>query len=120
MKKTNSDIEKLLKGRTVLVTGADGFVGSHLTEKLLDFGANVHAQIRATSSGMLHNLSHIRTKITVHHADLTDKQAIRETLKIIKGEGGQPIIFHLGAQAHVGESWRRSYETSNKSPAACN
>lgn len=113
MKRTTSEIVKLLKGRAVLVTGADGFVGSHLTEKLLDFGANVHAQIRATSSGMLHNLSHLRGKIVVHHADLTDKQAIKEVLKILKNEGPKPIIFHLGAQAHVGESWKRSYETFN-------
>lgn len=109
----NEEIKKLLRNRVVLVVGADGFVGSHLTEKLIDFGANVHVLIRATSSGMLHNLSHAREKITVHHGDLTDKQALREILKIIKKEGKKPIIFHLGAQAHVGESWKRSYETFN-------
>ena len=38
-------------GRTVLVTGADGFMGSHLTEALVHLGANVHAFVRATSSG---------------------------------------------------------------------
>lgn len=113
MKKTDADIKKLLKGRTVLVTGADGFVGSHLTEKLLEFDANTHVLIRATSSGMLHNLSGIRQKISVHHGDLTDKQALRGVLKIIKKEGSKPIIFHLGAQAHVGESWNRAYETFN-------
>lgn len=113
MKKTNKDVKKILEGRTVLVTGADGFVGSHLTEKLLEFGANTHVLIRATSSGMLNNLFPIREKITVHQGDLTDKQALREVLKIIKKEGSRPIIFHLGAQAHVGESWKRSYETFN-------
>lgn len=106
-------IRKILKNRVVLVTGADGFVGSHLTEKLLSFGANTHVLIRATSSGMLHNLAHIKNKITVHHGDLTDKQALRQILKIIKSEGEKPIIFHLGAQAHVGESWKRAYETVN-------
>lgn len=111
MKKTKKDIELILKGRTVLVTGADGFVGSHLVEKLLEFKANVHVLIRATSSGMLHNLNPVREKIKVHHGDLTDMQALRQTLKIIKKEGEKPIIFHLGAQAHVGESWKRSYET---------
>ena len=107
------EIKKLLKDRVVLVTGADGFVGSHLVEKLVSFGANTHVLIRATSSGMLHNLSHIKNKITVHHGDLTDKQALRQVLKIIKREGEKSIIFHLGAQAHVGESWARSYETFN-------
>lgn len=113
MKKTNKDIKKILNNRTVLVTGADGFVASHLTEKLVGYGSNVHVLIRATSSGMLHNISHLLGKMVVHHGDLTDKQAIKETLKIIKKEGGRPIIFHLGAQAHVGESWSRSYETFN-------
>lgn len=113
MKVTNKDIKKLLDNRTILITGADGFVASHLTEKLVDYGSNVHILIRATSSGMLHNLSKLRGKMIVHHGDLTDKQAIKEVLKIIKKEGEKPIIFHLGAQAHVGESWKRSYETFN-------
>ena len=38
-------------GRTVVVTGADGFMGSHLTEALVELGADVHAFVRATSSG---------------------------------------------------------------------
>lgn len=114
MKVTDQDIKKLLSNRTVLITGADGFVASHLTERLVAYGSNVHILIRATSSGMLHNIPHLRGKITVHHGDLTDKQAIRGVLKIVKQEGGEkPIIFHLGAQAHVGESWKRSYETFN-------
>lgn len=112
--KTIEDIKKLLHNRTVLVTGGDGFIGSHLTEKLVELGANTHILIRATSSGMLHNVDHMRGKITVHHGDLTDKQALLQILKIIKKEGGEkPIIFHLGAQAHVGESWKRSFETFN-------
>ena len=113
MNTKDSDIKKLLHGRTVLVIGADGFVGSHLTEKLLFYGARTHVLIRATSSGMLHNLSHIKDEITVHHGDLTDKQALRQILKVIKQSGKKAIIFHLGAQAHVGESWERSFETIN-------
>ncbi|MCL4387314.1 GDP-mannose 4,6-dehydratase [Patescibacteria group bacterium] len=113
MKRNEKDIKKILDNRVVLVTGADGFVASHLTEKLVSYGSNVHVLIRATSSGMLHNLGPIKRKITVHHGDLTDKQAIKEVLKVIKNEGEKPIVFHLGAQAHVGESWKRSYETFN-------
>ncbi len=101
----------LLSGRPVLVTGADGFVGSHLTEKLVEFGAHVHVFVRATSSGMLHNIGHLRGRIVVHRGDLTDKQAVMVSLKSLKSVGGEPIIFHLGAQAHVGESWQRPNET---------
>jgi len=35
-------------GRPVFVTGADGFVGSHLTERFVKFGADVHVFVRAT------------------------------------------------------------------------
>ncbi len=81
--------------RTVLVTGADGFMGSHLTDALVHLGARVHAFVRATSSGALNNIGHLRGKLQVHFADLTDKTS----------------IDYLGAQAHVGESWHRPYET---------
>ena len=43
-----------------LVTGADGFMGSHLTEALVALGANVIAFVRATSSGALNNIGHLR------------------------------------------------------------
>lgn len=111
-KSTESKIKKLLKGRTVLVTGASGFVGSHLTEKLLEYKPEVHVLVRPTSSGILHNIRHLQDKIIVHKADITDKQAIRRTLLNIKKHGStRPSIFHIAAQSHVGESWWRPYET---------
>jgi dTDP-glucose 4,6-dehydratase len=97
--------------RTVLVTGADGFMGSHLTEALSDLGANVHAFVRATSSGALNNIGHIRDQIKVHWADLTDKHSIDLLVRQLKDAPDKPYVFHLGAQAHVGESWHRPYET---------
>ncbi len=114
MQVTDRDIKKLLHKRTVLVTGADGFVGSHVTDKLVEYGADVHAAVRPTSSGMLHNIAHLQRKITIHSVDLTDKEAVRQMLASLKSHGTpKPIIFHLAAQAHVGESWRRAYETMN-------
>jgi dTDP-glucose 4,6-dehydratase len=96
-------------GRTVLVTGADGFMGSHLTDALCHLGADVHAFVRATSSGALNNIGHLRTRLTVHFADLTDKTSIDRLMREL--DGTRPYIFHLGAQAHVAESWHRPYET---------
>lgn len=108
---TEQQVKELLRGRTVLVTGADGFVGSHLTEYLLEHGANVHVFVRAASSGLLSNLApHIR-RVTIHRGDLTDKQAVIKALGAVKSFGDKAVIFHLGAQAHVGESWGRPYET---------
>src|SRR5256884_8378247 len=88
-------------GRTCLVTGADGFMGSHLTEALVALDANVHAFVRATSSGALNNIWHLRGRIKVHWADLTDRHSIDLLIRELCDAPDRPYIFHLGAQAHV-------------------
>jgi dTDP-glucose 4,6-dehydratase len=98
-------------GRTVLVTGADGFMGSHLTDALVEVGANVHAFVRANSSGALNNISHLRDRLKVHFADLTDRTSVDYLVRELRDAHDRPYVFHLGAQAHVGESWHRPYET---------
>jgi dTDP-glucose 4,6-dehydratase len=98
-------------GRTVLVTGADGFMGSHLTDALVHLGADVHAFVRATSSGALNNIGGLRDQLRVHFADLTDKTSVDYLVKELAKAPDRPYVFHLGAQAHVGESWHRPYET---------
>jgi dTDP-glucose 4,6-dehydratase len=98
-------------GRTVLVTGADGFMGSHLTDALVELGANVHVFVRATSSGALNNISHLRNRLKVHFADLVDRTSVDYLVRELRGAPDRPYVFHLGAQAHVGESWHRPYET---------
>ena len=99
------------RDRTCLVTGADGFMGSHLTDALVALGANVHAFVRATSSGALNNIGHLRNDLKVHFADLTDRTSIDYLVRELKEAPDRPYVFHLGAQAHVGESWHRPYET---------
>ncbi|MGD0167871.1 MAG: GDP-mannose 4,6-dehydratase [Gaiellaceae bacterium] len=101
----------IYRDRTVLVTGADGFMGSHLTEALVALEANVHVFVRATSSGALNNIGHVKDKVHVHFADLTDKTSIDYLVKDLLKVPDKPYVFHLGAQAHVGESWHRPYET---------
>src|SRR6476619_6351371 len=92
------------EGRTVLVTGADGFMGSHLTDALVHLGADVIAFVRATSSGALNNIGRLRGQLRVVFADLTDKTSIDYLVRDLAKSGDRPYIFHLGAQAHVGES----------------
>jgi dTDP-glucose 4,6-dehydratase len=99
------------RGRTCVVTGADGFMGSHLTEALVELDARVDAFVRATSSGALNNIGHLRGRIRVHFADLTDKTSVDYLVKELLRVDDRPYVFHLGAQAHVGESWHRPYET---------
>ena len=106
-----ADFGDVYGGRTVLVTGADGFMGSHLTEALVTLGANVHAFVRATSSGALNNIGHLRRELKVHFADLTDRTSIDYLVRELCDAPDRPYVFHLGAQAHVGESWHRPYET---------
>ena len=50
-------------GRTVLVTGADGFMGSHLTEALVHLEAKVIAFVRSTSSGALNNIADLQQSV---------------------------------------------------------
>jgi dTDP-glucose 4,6-dehydratase len=100
------------RDRTCLVTGADGFMGSHLTEALVTLGANVIAFVRATSSGALNNIGHLNKDLSVVFADLTDKTSIDYLVRDhLVTASDKPYVFHLGAQAHVGESWHRPYET---------
>jgi dTDP-glucose 4,6-dehydratase len=107
-----SDFEDAYRDRTCLVTGADGFMGSHLTEALVHLGAHVVGFVRATSSGALNNIGHLRRDVDVVFADLTDKTSIDHCVRdYLVNAPDRPYVFHLGAQAHVGESWHRPYET---------
>src|ERR1700683_471894 len=72
-----ADLGASFEGRTCVVTGADGFMGSHLTDALVGLGAEVVAFVRATSSGALNNVGHLRDRVSrVVFADLTDKTSI--------------------------------------------
>jgi dTDP-glucose 4,6-dehydratase len=82
-------------GRTVLVTGAGGFIGSHLTERLIDEGAQVRAFVRYTSRGDVGLLSLLPADklaaVQVISGDLRDVEAVRDAVK------GVDTVFHLGA-----------------------
>jgi dTDP-glucose 4,6-dehydratase len=107
----SDEFEPYFGDRTVMVTGADGFMGSHLTDALVYIGARVHAFVRATSSGALNNIARLRKDIEVHFADLTDRASVDYLVRDLAAAPDKPYVFHLGAQAHVGESWHRPYET---------
>src|SRR5438045_8285836 len=113
------DFADVYEGRTCLVTGADGFMGSHLTDALVELGAEVIAFVRATSSGALNNIPHLKGRVRVVFADLTDKTSIDFLVRDhVVTAPDRPYLFHLGAQAHVGESWHRPYETVMANTAA--
>src|SRR5690349_3211443 len=85
------DFGDVYEGRTCLVTGADGFMGSHLTEALVHLGADVIAFVRGTSSGALNNIGHLRTQLErVVFADLTDKTAVDYLVRDLAKCGDKP------------------------------
>src|SRR3978361_1919439 len=97
------DFEDAYRGRTCLVTGADGFMGSHLTEALVHLGAHVVAFVRATSSGALNNIGHLRRDVDVVFADLTDKTSIDHCVRDhLVSAPHRPHALHLGAQPRGG------------------
>lgn len=85
----------MLTGKNVLVTGAGGFIASHLVERLVAGGAKVRAFIRYNSRGdvgLLRMLPvEVYSKVSVIAGDLRDNQAIRAAVE------GVDTVFHLGA-----------------------
>ena len=95
--------------KSVLVTGAGGFIGSHLTEYLVDLRANVKAFVKYNSRndwGILELLpKETLDKIEVIMGDLKDADAVRHAAKDID------IIFHLGALIAIPYSYIHPRET---------
>ncbi|MCW2500942.1 MAG: hypothetical protein JWN87_2618 [Frankiales bacterium] len=92
-----------LTGVPVLVTGATGFLGSHLTSRLLEEGADVHALTSTVSAVYPQRLLPVRERITLHEGSLADRSAMDALAEQVRPR----LIFHLGAYTHVGKSWQR-------------
>lgn len=84
-----------LKGKKILVTGADGFIGSHLVEALLNHGCNVRAFVfynSFNSWGWLDSLpAESLQKLDVFAGDIRDPNGVREAMI------GCDVVFHLAA-----------------------
>jgi NAD dependent epimerase/dehydratase len=95
----------------VLVTGAGGFIGSHLTERLVEFGAKTRALVRYTSSGHRGWLetSPLVSDIEVVTGDIRDRDSMRRAFKDVE------VVFHLGALIAIPYSYDapQSYVDAN-------
>jgi NAD dependent epimerase/dehydratase len=94
---------------TILVTGAGGFIGSHLTEALVKRGNRVRAFVRYNGrgdAGLLRELApDIRREVDVVFGDLRDVHAIFEAAR------GIDTIYHLGALIAIPYSYIHPRET---------
>lgn len=79
--------------KRVLVTGAGGFIGSHLTERLVKLGARTRALVHYNALGNRGWLeqSPLQDEITIIAGDVCDRDSVREAMQ------GVEIVFHLAA-----------------------
>lgn len=100
-------------GKKVLVTGADGFIGSYLVEKLIEEGADVKAFVfynSFNSWGWLENLSKSKLeKVEIFSGDIRDPNGVRTAME------GCQIVFHLAALIAIPYSYHSpdSYVDTN-------
>lgn len=84
-----------IKNKKVLLTGADGFIGSHLAERLLEEGCHVRAFVcynSFNSWGWLDTLpKETRDKFEIFSGDIRDPNGVRTAMKDID------VVFHLAA-----------------------
>ena len=97
--------------QTVLVTGAGGFIGSHLAERLVSLGARTRALVHynsANSWGWL-DRSGVRQDVQLGLGDIQDPASLREVTR------GVDIVFHLAALVAIPYSYRAplSYVRTN-------
>ena len=99
------------KNVPVLVTGAGGFIGSHLAERLVDSGAKVRAFVHYNGSGTCGWLaeSKARDQVEVMAGDICDPDCVTAAVQDVK------LVFHLAALIAIPYSYRapRSYVRTN-------
>ena len=92
------------KGKKVLVTGADGFIGSHLTEELVKKGADVRAFVLYNSFERWGNLEflpeNLLKKIEIFTGDIIDIKCAKQAVD------SRDIVFHLAALISIPYSYK--------------
>lgn len=95
-------------GKMVLVTGAGGFIGSHLVERLVADGHSVRVLVRYNGRddrGYLEALpADVQAAIEVERGDLKDPVAVRRAV------AGREWVFHLGASIAIPYSYQNPYD----------
>ncbi|MFH1699368.1 MAG: GDP-mannose 4,6-dehydratase [Candidatus Zixiibacteriota bacterium] len=89
--------------KKILLTGAGGFIGSHVTELLINAGAKVSALVRYTSTGQSGHLDNItipdRRRLKIVYGDIRSYEDVKRAI------GKNDIIIHLAAQIAIPYSY---------------
>jgi dTDP-glucose 4,6-dehydratase len=97
--------------KKVLVTGAGGFIGSHLTERLVDLGADTRAFVHYNSLGRWGWLDYspLKSQIEIVAGDIADRDSVKHAVQ------GVDIVFHLAALIGIPYSYHAplSYVRTN-------
>jgi GDPmannose 4,6-dehydratase len=84
-----------------LITGVTGQDGSYLAEFLLEKGYDVYGVVRRSSTETGGRIKHIKDRITLVQADLSDQGSINEALREVEPSE----VYNLAAQSFVPTSW---------------
>jgi len=99
------------ENKIVLVTGAGGFIGSHLAERLVDLGSSVKGLVHYNSLGRWGWLdqSNVKDDIEVIVGDIRDRDSVRKAVQ------GVDVVFHLAALIGIPYSYQApsSYVQTN-------
>jgi len=89
-------------GKRVLVTGAGGFIGSHLTHKLATLGAETRAMVHYRGNGSWGWLDEdkVRNDVEVVPGDVRDRETVKQAMQ------GIDIVFHLAALIAIPYSYQ--------------
>jgi len=86
-----------------LITGVEGFIGSHLADLLVQKGIPVYGMVY----GDTRNIEHLKDKIAFFECDMKERERVEEMIDQIRPD----IVFHLAAQSFVTVSWEDPEET---------
>jgi len=95
------------KPKTAVIIGVSSQDGSYLAELLLDKGYKVVGTIRRTTSMVHENIEHLKGKIVIEAADLTDQESLNAVI-----ERHQPHeVYNIASQSVPGDAWSHPFYT---------